>query len=267
MASLESSSRDPISKRSKPELKFTSYITSFFKRHNSSFGLTAEASDCMDVLIKITIGKIIHNMNMLLTVADKKTISHRDIHHAIRLTFKDALFNSSNTYAANAVKTYKTKSTSSPAHISTRSEKAGLVLPVTRIEKIFMENLKKPKRKTDTVAVYLVGAIENVVLELYRGADYEVTQVKKHRLTPLYITRAIHNNPSLSELYHDCILMRDPANTLSQKPKKKRKPKKQPPPQVLVLEAQPVRRTGKNKSKKKKGRTKLRKIDDGKKFI
>ena len=261
MASLESSSRDPISKRSKPELKFTSYITSFFKRHNSSFGLTAEASDCMDVLIKITIGKIIHNMNMLLTVADKKTISHRDIHHAIRLTFKDALFNSSNTYAANAVKTYKTKSTSSPAHISTRSEKAGLVLPVTRIEKIFMENLKKPKRKTDTVAVYLVGAIENVVLELYRGADYEVTQVKKHRLTPLYITRAIHNNPSLSELYHDCILMRDPVNTLNQKTKRKRKPKKKPPPQVLVLEAQPVR-TGKFKTKKsKKEKTRRKKTE------
>ena len=198
---------------------------------------------------------------MLLTVADKKTISHRDIHHAIRLTFKDTLFNSSNTYAANAVKTYKTKSTSSPAHISTRSEKAGLVLPVTRIEKIFMENLKKPKRKTDTVAVYLVGAIENVVLELYRGADYEVNQVKKHRLTPLYITRAIHNNPSLSELYHDCILMRDPSNTLSQKPKKKRKPKKQPPPQVLVLEAQPVR-TGKSKTKKsKKEKTRRKKTE------
>lgn len=188
---------------------------------------------------------------MLLAVADKKTISHRDIHHAIRLTFKYPLFNSSTTYAANAVKTYKTKSSASPAHIATRSEKAGLVLPVTRIEKIFMENLKKPRRKTDTVAVYLVGAIENVVLELYRGADYEVTQVKKHRLTPLYITRAIHNNPSLAELYHDCILIRDPANTLSQKPKKKRKMKKHATPQVLVLEAQPGR-VGKKKSKKTK---------------
>ena len=196
---------------------------------------------------------------MLLAVADKKTISHRDIHHAIRLTFKYPLFDSSTAYAANAVKTYKTKSLPSPAHIATRSEKAGLVLPVTRIEKIFMENLKKPRRKTDTVAVYLVGAIENVVLELYRGADYEVTQVKKHRLTPLYITRAIHNNPSLSELYHDCILMHDPEITSSQKIKKKKKPKKQPSPQVLVLEAPPVRLDKKKSKKSKKMKMKMKK--------
>ena len=144
-------------------------------------------------------------MNLLLTTTDKKTISQRDIHHAIRLTFKQPLFRSSATYATKAVETYKNKVSTSPPIIATRSEKAGLVLPVTRIEKMFMDNLKKPKRKTDTLAVYLVGAIENVVLELYRGADYEIMQVKKHRLTPLYITRAIHNNPSLSELYQDCI--------------------------------------------------------------
>ena len=258
MASLESLPRDPISKRSKPQLKFTTYLTRLFKRHNSAFGLTAQAAECMDILIKITIGKIIQNMNMLLTVVDKKTISHRDIHHAIRLTFKESLFDSSTTYASNAVRTYKTKAASSPSHISTRSEKAGLVLPVTRIEKIFMDNLKKPKRKTDTVAVYLVGAIENVVLELYRGADYEVAKVKKHRLTPLYITRAIHNNPALSELYHDCILMHDPIHPVSRKSRKKRKPKPQPRPQVLVLETQSSR-SGKIKSKKKRGKTKPKK--------
>ena len=247
MSSLESSPRDPSSKRSKSEPKFTSYITSFLKRHNCPFGLTSEASECMDILIKITIGKIINNMNMLLSATDKKTISQRDIHHAIRLTFKYPLFSSSTTYAMKAVETYKNKQSTTPL-IATRSEKAGLVLPVTRIEKIFMDNLKKTKRKTDTLAVYLVGAIENVVLELYTGAGHEVEQVKKHRLTPLYITRAIHNNPSLSDLYRDCILMSDNSILVIQKPKKKRKIKKQP--QILVLETQPP--SVKKKSKKSK---------------
>ena len=250
MASLESSTRDSLSKRSKSGPKFTSYITSFLKRHNSSFGLTAEASDCMDNLIKITIGKIINNMNMLLSVADKKTISKRDIHHAIRLTFKEPLFASSATYATKAVETYKNKLSATPPLIATRSEKAGLVLPVTRIEKLFMDNLKKPKRKTDTLAVYLVGAIENVVLELYRGAGQEISQVKKHRLTPLYITRAIHNNPSLSDLYRDCILIND---TSTLKPKKKKKIKKQP--QILVLESQPPQPVKKKTKKPKTGKT------------
>ena len=223
MTSLDSSPRDSLSKRPKNGPKFTSYITSFIKRStNSSFGLTAEASDCMDVLIKITIGKIINNMNMLLSATDKKTISQRDIHHAIRLTFKYPLFSSSTTYAMKAVETYKNKQSTTPL-IATRSEKAGLVLPVTRIEKIFMDNLKKPKRKTDTLAVYLVGAIENVVLELYTGAGHEVEQVKKHRLTPLYITRAIHNNPSLSDLYRDCILTSDNSILGIQKPKRREK--------------------------------------------
>ncbi len=256
MVSLESSPRDSFSKRSKSGPKFTSYITSFLKRHNSEFGLTAEASECMDILIKITIGKIINNMNMLLSVADKKTISQRDIHHAIRLTFKHPLFTSSTTYAMKAVETYKNKVSNTPPLIATRSEKAGLVLPVTRIEKIFMDNLKKPKRKTDTLAVYLVGAIENVVLELYTGAGHEVSQVKKHRLTPLYITRAIHNNPSLSDLYRDCILISDTSIWLNQKPKKKRKNKK--PPQILVLESHPPPPPGKKKSKKT--RTKRTKV-------
>ena len=259
MASLESSPRDPrdsLAKRSKNGAKFTSYITSFLKRHNSSFGLTAEASDCMDVLIKITIGKIINNMNMLLSVADKKTISQRDIHHAIRLTFKKPLFSSSTIYAMKAVETYKSKLSTTPPLIATRSEKAGLVLPVTRIEKIFMDNLKKPKRKTDTLAVYLVGAIENVVLELYTGAGHEVEQVKKHRLTPLYITRAIHNNPSLSDLYGDCILMSDNSILVNQKIKKKRKKGKKNQPQILVLETQPP--PVKKKSKKTKTKTKTK---------
>ena len=258
MTALDSSTRDSFSKRPKSEPKFTSYITSFLKRHNSSFGLTAEASECMDVLIKITIKKIIHNMNMLLSVVDKKTISQRDIHHAIRLTFQHSLLVSSNTYASKAVETYKNKLSSSL--VATRSEKAGLVLPVTRIEKIFMDNLEKPKRKTDTLAVYLVGSIENVVLELYTAAGREVSQDKKHRLTPLYITRAIHNNPSLADLYRDCILMNDTSIFLSQKTKKKKKKiSKQPQPQILVLESQPKLVKKKPKKPKKTKKTKVRK--------
>ncbi len=255
MALLESPSRDPSSKRSKNnELKFTSYITSFLKRHNPNFGLTAEASECIDLLIKITIGKIIKIMNLLLVTTDKKTVSQRDIHHAMRLTFKHPLFCSSAVYASKAVETYKNKVGAPSPLIATRSEKAGLVLPVTRIEKIFMDNLKKPNRKTDTLAVYLVGAIENVVLELYKGAGREVSQVKKHRLSPLFITKAIRNNPSLSELYGDCILMCDTSGSLPKPPKKKSP--KTPPVLVLELQESPTKKAKAKPKAKPKAKAK-----------
>ncbi len=190
----------------KSPAKFCSYIHAIFKKVNPGLGITGEAADCLDSLIKVLLKKIVANTIVLLAEVDRKTIGQKDIEHALRLTFARSLFESSTVDAVQAVNKYKADTTK---QTSTRSEKAGLKLPVTRIEKILMNEMRGIKRKTDTSAVYLVAAVESVTRELYVLAGREAVALNKARLTSLHITRAVNNSDAYKQLYGDCILVLD----------------------------------------------------------
>nr|QBK86759.1 MAG: histone 2A-domain-containing protein [Marseillevirus LCMAC103] len=196
--------------------KYSKYIEEIKKAICPDFAITADASACFNNLINITLAKIFNNMDILTAESDRKTLSWKDVDAAIQLTFDGPLYKASTSFASEAVSTYKA-GTATP-----RSDRAGLILPVTRIEKAMMTSLRAT-RKTDTSAVFLAGSVENVVRALFKATGDRAAAQRKQRLTQLHISRAIDGDPTFAALYQNCILTLDPKKHKTKKTKKKSK--------------------------------------------
>ena len=171
--------------------------------------MTADAAVCLDNVAKITLAKIFAHTRELVFDAEKKTLDPNDLAHGMRLAFSPELYAEAASAAAAAVATYKERLEKAAGKVSTRSDKAGLCMPVARVEKHMVEVLGVT-RKTDSSAVYLTGAVEHVLRTVIAASGAEATAQKKHRLTQLHIARAVAAVPGLGLLYKDCIFVLDP---------------------------------------------------------
>ena len=233
--------------------KFNKYIEEIKKTICPGFGLTADGSDCFNTMINITLAKIFQNMDILTTQSDRKTLNLKDVDAALRLTFDPSLYAAANTYAASAVTAYSGDG-KEPKSATTRSNRAGLILPVTRIETLMMNTLRA-KRKTATSAVFLTGSVENVMRRLFKATGEEAAAQRKQRLTQLHISRAVDADPSLAALYQNCILTLDPKRSKAKRAKKKSDAAARAAPAQPAAAAPPADRPPKAKRVKKRSKS------------
>ncbi|CAF0849403.1 unnamed protein product [Adineta steineri] len=98
------------------------------------------------------------------------------------------------------VSTNKTNSTSSG--YMTRSKKAGLVFPVSRVENHLRKG-RYAKRISPQASVYLASVLEYLVAETVELAGDMTRKGKRKRITPRDIALAIKNDHELAKLCTD----------------------------------------------------------------
>ena len=189
------------SKRSRFEdVKFDSYIYKLLKQVHPDNGLSGDGLSEINNIVRIMLKKVIEALNkLLITSRGQKTISSRDIQSACRLVLPGELSKngvSQGTKAVTHFNSYEKKAGDPPL---SRSKRAGLLFPVTRVETLMME-LTTINRKSATSAVYLTAVLEYVTAEILELAGNAARDNKKIRITPRHIKLAILNDTELSAL-------------------------------------------------------------------
>jgi histone H2A len=139
----------------------------------------------------------------------KKTITIKDIQSAVQLNLTGELIKNSVHDGAEAINRYnesinKRKESDEKTITMSRSTMAGLLLPITRIEKIMME-LVTVNRKSNTAAVYLAAVCEYLLVEVMISAKNIATDKHKVRITPRHIMLAVNDNDDLKKIYGNTV--------------------------------------------------------------
>ncbi|KAJ3931348.1 MAG: histone-fold-containing protein [Lentinula lateritia] len=87
-----------------------------------------------------------------------------------------------------------------------RSERAGLVFPVTRLRR-YMKVINADKRLTSSAPVYLAAVLEYLVAELLELAGNACRDHKKKHIKPRHIQLAVRNDDEINKLLKDVHIM------------------------------------------------------------
>lgn len=168
-------------------------------------GIGGGALDIIDSYVKINHDKLIHNADLILRHSNKKTMSEREIFSAVLLAVGDNFAVEANRAGHEALEAYtsnlSSKDTSSGR--SSKSSKAGLVFPVSRIgDRVKTVSSVEGLRVGEKAVVFLAAVLEFLARKLLRGAGQVAVGGKnKHkRITPRDIKLAIMGDVGLQEL-------------------------------------------------------------------
>ncbi len=189
-----------------PELNFTIYTYKVLKQVHPDTGITSGANTQMNVIINAIGEKIAEKAAFLTIKAGRKTIGSRDIQSAVRLVLPGELAKHSVSEGTKAVYKY----TSGPVK-GKRSYKAGLLFPVSRVEKFIRAASNKGSldssckkggclRIQDTSAVYMTGSLEYLVAEMMELGGNAARDKKKSRITSRHLFLGIANDEELSKM-------------------------------------------------------------------
>jgi histone H2A len=103
----------------------------------------------------------------------------------------------------------------------TLSSRANLIFPVGRIRAL-IKKVVQPSKVGVSAAVYITGALEYVMMELIQQGIHEAQSLKRYRLTRYHLSKAIHENSGLSNVFEIA------APTAFEEPKTRKSKKKRP---------------------------------------
>lgn len=197
---------------------FNNYINKVLKSTHKTMGMTGDCRAAMNNLVHIILRKLLDNVSLVIeSTSGKKTITHEEIHTAIRQTLPSEMYAKVIKQVKLAEKKYvKSKddrkenrrdaengSKSAPMQ---RSASAGLVFPITRIEKIMMNTVAFAKRKSETAAVGLSATVEYIITQIVADAGNFAAENNRTRIKTEHVTFAISSNSGLETLFKRTVL-------------------------------------------------------------
>jgi histone H3/H4 len=215
------------------DVQFNTYIYKLLHSLSDGTGLNGESLSTFNNLIKITISKIMENVNKIMSRGTRATISPKEVESALMLTLPEQLASTAIAAGQEAVTSYISHK-SEKGKAEQRSVRAGLILPVPRIENMMME-IAVAKRKSATAAVYLAAAVQKLMSEVIQMAAKHAAEGKRRRITPRCISMVINTNDEFKTFYGNVLLSGGvvphiPAELLSKPvPKKRARKVKQAP--------------------------------------
>jgi len=189
---------------------FGLFIIRVLKDVHPDSGLAGDSLATLNNLVNITIDKVMVEVNKLMQMTGKKTISSREIQSAVRLVFPGELAKHAVSQGTKAVVRYNATQVSAPTGAqkkngTSRALRSGLKFPVTRTEKLMM-SLTCAERKSDSAAVYLAAVVEYTVAEVLELAGNSARDMKRTRIIPRNIKIAIAGDEELGKMFKDTLL-------------------------------------------------------------
>lgn len=169
------------------------YIGKVLKQVHPKNGFSGEALNQMEHVIMYVLKKVMEEVNSLV-VGHKQTISERDVEAAVKLVLPGELVKHARSEGQKAVTKFNAGKQKS------RSERAGLQFPVSRVENL-MRTYSTVPRMGKLSAVYLSAVLEYITAEISELSGNCASDHKRVRITQRDIMLAIKLDSELNELF------------------------------------------------------------------
>ena len=200
-------------KKSHRKKKYTSYrvyINRELKQVHPDTGINRAAMGILEALIHYIVERIAFIVGVLLSVSGKETITSREIQNATRILLPGELAKHAASKLTKAVVTYYATSAEPLAEEAgrkkrlgaghSRSFRAGLIMPVSRLGKELREHVIGHKRMGVNTPIALAAVVEYIVAEVLELSGNATKDLKTKRVTPRHIKLAVSGDEELDTL-------------------------------------------------------------------
>ena len=185
----------PVSKKKKTRF-FETYISKVLKQISEN-GITSNSKQQLNSAICIIATELSSTIIHLTTLANKKTISVKEISNAIKLLFTGKLLDETIKEGEKSIETFTEKNSKG----TSRQGKAGIVFPPSVAEK-FLRNFGNSKvMVTNSAPVYFAAVLEYVVAETLILASESAKTHKRIRITIRDLQLSVEKDVELRSLF------------------------------------------------------------------
>ncbi len=196
--------------RHRRKYNFHLYIHKVLKALDQGFKISKNAMEISDSCVEDLCHRIISQAAELVKINGRKTFTEKSMYTATRMVIGDSpLCNAAVVEGVAAVKRYdeaeEAQSTSGGKR-QRKSEKAGLIFPVSRVHKKLKEADFAVPRSSRYAAVFLAAVLEYMITEVLDLSIRSAALKKKTRISPTDIRVSIKNDAALDKLFKDAII-------------------------------------------------------------
>lgn len=181
---------------------YGTFLYKVLKQVGPDTGITTGAMTTMRSFVADLFERVGSEAGKLARYNKRVTLGSREIQAATRLILPGELAKHATSEGAKAVMKYRgvdqTKKTTASGRQS-RSARAGLVFPVSRVHRHLSEN-KYAQRTGQTAAVYLAAVLEYLAAEIFELAATAAANNKKKRIIERHIMLAVRKDKELDDL-------------------------------------------------------------------
>ena len=169
---------------------FELYIPKILKTIDTDYSISNTAKQQLNSILCLLAKSLSNQARMLTAMAEKKTISDKEVCNAVRISFPDGLMKESIQEAEISLEKYNQR----PKQGS-RQDKSGLILPPSVTEKILRQtNLFLTK----TTPIFLTAILEYVLRQILTNV---VKPNGRNRITVRDIELTVRQNEDLNKLF------------------------------------------------------------------
>lgn len=184
---------------------FTPYIKKILKCHYEGVTISKKASFIIDSIIKVQLETFTVECKKSSIDRATSTISIEDIKYCLRMMIPSDLQPYANGKILKACEMYKdscpakTEKTSTSKTHTSRSRKAGLILPISRVEK-YVKKFIGNTRVTKMFLVAMTAFLEYISEEILDGTYEEAASSKKSILTTIHLYKSISKDECIGAI-------------------------------------------------------------------
>jgi len=209
----------------------TTFIHRIEKEIYPNINVSKEVIDTVNDLLLDVLEKVVRASDIIAIYGDVITLGVKEIQVAVNVTFPDEILKGAVNAAVEACDTYDTKILNPPKrgkgkmdaavaksgsdspnatekHGASRSDRADITIPISRIETIIR---KTPKTKTTRVGegapIYLAAVLDYLARRLITAAGKVTQGTKIHLMKMAHLVEAIEKDLGLREMYAGWLLM------------------------------------------------------------
>jgi histone H2A len=171
------------------------------KQVHPDTGITAIAKNELNLMLHDTLEKIVQAASTMVHNRKQATLSSRDIQSAVRLVIPGELAKHAVSEGTKAVTKFTSSTGSANGKKKSRSARAGLQFPVSRVENLIRHYAVGCKRVGKGAPVYLAAVLEYLAAEVLELAGTAARDNNKVRITTRHMTLAIENDKELHVLW------------------------------------------------------------------